>query len=128
MNTCIIEATLAKKIQEVVPSISIEGADRKVFQVALQDLTNYMDYIQTQNLPIESNSVEETNAEFDSFLTVWTGMWLKKWNQRFSLQIGENIQKKTAKSTDKTSDCSTKIENSTISERCKERETGEIGK
>jgi hypothetical protein len=110
MNTCIIEATLAKKIQETVPSISINGADRKVFQIALQDLTNYIDYIQTQNMPIEQTSFEETSAEFDSFLTVWTGMWLKKWNQRFSLLIGENKQKAASKSTEEPVKCPAKIE------------------
>jgi hypothetical protein len=110
MNTCIIEATLAKKIQETVPSLNIEGADRKVFQIALQDLTNYMTYIQNQNEPIEQTSFEETSAEFDSFLTVWTGMWLKKWNQRFSLLIGENNQKTASQSTEKPAKCPAKIE------------------
>jgi hypothetical protein len=112
MNTCIIEATLAKKIQEAVPSINIEGADRKVFQVALQDLTNYMTYVQNQNVPIEQTSFEEISSEFDSFLTVWTGMWLKKWNQRFSLLIGENKQKTASpsKSTEEPAKCPAKIE------------------
>jgi hypothetical protein len=110
MNTGKIETILAKKIKETEPSLNIEGADRKVFQVALQDLTNYISYIQNENLPIDQDTIEETSAEFDSFLTVWTGMWLKKWAQRFSLLIGENIPKETAQSTEKSSKSSAKLE------------------
>ena len=87
MNAEKIATELAKNIRQLEPTLDLEGADRKVFQVAFQDLTNYIAYIQNQHQQIEP---EETSAESSLFFSIWTGMWLKKWNQRFSLLIGEN--------------------------------------
>jgi hypothetical protein len=110
MNTGKIETILAKKIKEIEPSLNIEGADRKVFQVALKDLTNYISYIQNENILIDQDALQETSVEFDSFLTVWTGMWFKKWNQRFSLLIGENKPKEKVQSTEKSVKSPAKLE------------------
>ena len=40
---------------------------------------------------------EEDSAEFDSFLSVWSGIWLRKWKQRINLLIGKQSEKETSK-------------------------------
>ncbi len=40
-----IETMLSTKINEIDPTIDIHGADRKVFQIACQDLKNYLRYM-----------------------------------------------------------------------------------
>jgi hypothetical protein len=87
LNSQTLAIQLAKNIRQQEPTLDLEGADRKVLQVALQDLTSYLSYLQTQHQPIDA---EEAPQEVNAFLSVWTGMWLKKWRQRFGLLIGEN--------------------------------------
>ena len=41
-----IETTLSKKIKEAEPTLDLQGADRKVLQVAIQDFTNYLKFKQ----------------------------------------------------------------------------------
>jgi hypothetical protein len=96
-----IETMLSKKIKEADPSLDILGADRKVFQVACQDFTNYFKF--NWNLADEETNIvdhadkmeqlhKEDPVEIESFLTVWTGIWLKKWKERVELLIGKQNQ------------------------------------
>ena len=39
-----VETMLSKKIEEAEPSLDLQGADRKVLQVAIQDFTNYINF------------------------------------------------------------------------------------
>jgi hypothetical protein len=101
VNNTEMETILSKKIKEAEPTIDILGADRKVLQVAFQDLTNYLTFISHAtnkeiNLLDNSDTMEplpkEGSLETESFLGVWTGIWLKKWKERFNLLIGQNNQ------------------------------------
>lgn len=95
-----MEKLLAKKIQEVEPSLDIQGKDLKVLQVATQDLTNYLKFISqpdkalgsTDNRYLTEPSTNVEAEEMEAFLTVWTSMWLNKWKQRFNLIIGQPNQ------------------------------------
>ena len=95
-----MEKLLAKKIQEVEPSLDIQGKDLKVLQVATQDLTNYLKFISqpdkalgsTDNHYLTEPSTNVEAEEMEAFLTVWTSMWLNKWKQRFNLIIGQPNQ------------------------------------
>src|SRR5665647_3874091 len=81
-----VEIALSKKMQEAEPALDIFGADRKVLQVAFQDFSNYFKF----DWKVEEGTIdcdvaekmaqvyEKDPAEFESFLTVWTGLWLKK--------------------------------------------------
>jgi hypothetical protein len=95
MNYTEMETILSKKIKEAEPTLDILGADRKVLQVAFQDLTNYLTFI-SHATNKETNLLEplpkEGSLEIESFLGVWTGIWLKKWKERFNLLIGQNNQ------------------------------------
>jgi hypothetical protein len=103
MNMNSLETIIAKKLKEAEPALDIHGSDRKVLQVACQDFTNYLKFNTTQGGKSKNDySVAEKidqflakePAEFESFLTVWTGMWLKKWKQRIKLLFGDQNQKK----------------------------------
>ncbi len=101
-----IETTLSKKIKETEPTLDLQGADRKVLQVAIQDFTNYLKFNinhenKETNILDQAKQMEqlrkEEPVEFDSFLTVWSSMWLKKWKQRVNLIIGKQNTKETCK-------------------------------
>ena len=101
-----IETMLSKKIKEAEPTLDLQGADRKVLQVAIQDFTNYLNFksnfenketnIIDQVRQMEQYQKEEP-AEFDSFLAVWSSIWLRKWKERVNLNIGKQNAKETSR-------------------------------
>jgi hypothetical protein len=92
-----IEIILAEKLKDADPALDITGSDRKVLQVACEDLTNYLKYYWNL-IGNEANQCElverlerlfkENPTELEEFLTVWIGMWFKKWKERVKLLIG----------------------------------------
>lgn len=92
-----IEILLSEKLKEKNPLLDVFGSDRKVLQIACNDLTNYLK-VHWQLIGREENEYEladkieefykENPKEMEEFLEVWTGMWLKKWNERVKLLIG----------------------------------------
>jgi hypothetical protein len=105
-NMNFIESMLSKKIEEAEPSLDLQGADRKVLQVAIQDFTNYLNF--SSNFEKKETNIldqakqmeqlrEENSAEFDSSLSIWSGIWIRKWKQRINLLIGKQSEKETSK-------------------------------
>ena len=92
-----VEIILTEKLKDAAPALDILGPDRKVLQVACQDLTNYLKY-HWNLIGKESNNIElaekieqcfkEDPVELETFMTIWTGIWLKKWKERVKLLIG----------------------------------------
>jgi len=92
-----IEAMLSEKLKEVNPTLDLFGSDRKVLQVACQDLTNYLK-VHWNLIGKEANECElveklekfysENPKEMEEFLGIWTGIWFKKWKERVKLLIG----------------------------------------
>lgn len=106
------ESILLKKIEEAEPSLDLQGADRKVLQIAIQDFNNYLNF--SSNFENKETNIldktkrieqlrEEDKVEFDSFLSVWSGIWLKKWKQRINLLVGKQRAKETSKTLENTS-------------------------
>ncbi len=129
MNYTEMETILSKKIKEAEPTLDILGADRKVLQVAFQDLTNYLTFIshatnKETNLLDNSDTIEplpkEGSLEIESFIGVWTGIWLKKWKERFNLLIGQNNQTELSK----TSETIAKAESLWTKLACRDELTG----
>jgi len=92
-----IETMLSEKLKEVNPTLDVFGSDRKVLQVACQDLTNYLkvhwDLIGKEANECElveklENFYNENPKEMEEFLGIWTGIWFKKWKERVKLLIG----------------------------------------
>jgi hypothetical protein len=92
-----IETLLSEKLKEVNPTLDVFGSDRKVLQVACQDLTNYLkvhwDLIGKEANECElveklENFYNENPKEMEEFLGIWTGIWFRKWKERVKLLIG----------------------------------------
>jgi hypothetical protein len=98
-----IEILLSEKLKDKNPMMDVLGSDRKVLQIACQDLTNYLK-VHWNVAGKESSECEvvgklekvfnEIPSELDEFLVVWTGIWLSKWKERVKLLIGNENSKK----------------------------------
>jgi hypothetical protein len=92
-----IEILLSEKLKEIDPTMDVFGSDRKVLQIACQDLTNYLK-VHWNLIGKEANECElvdmleqffnENPSELEEFLGIWTGIWFKKWKERVKLLIG----------------------------------------
>lgn len=92
-----IEILLSEKLKSRNGMLDLFGSDRKVLEIACQDLTNFLkvhwNLIGVEN--IECALTEridqfwrENPKEMEEFLEVWTGIWLRKWSERVKLMIG----------------------------------------
>jgi hypothetical protein len=98
-----IEMLMAEKFKDKNPMLDILGSDRKVLQIACQDLTNYLK-VHWDLVGKETNECEIVEriekifngnpSELNEFLGVWTGIWLAKWNERVKLLIGNENSKR----------------------------------
>ncbi|MEM2319301.1 MAG: hypothetical protein QXG11_04170 [Candidatus Bathyarchaeia archaeon] len=98
-----IEMLLSEKLKSKNPMLDIWGADRKILQIACQDLTNYLkvywnlvgketcEYELTDKL---EDFYQKEPKELEEFVDLWTGIWLKKWGERVKLLIGDEDSKK----------------------------------
>jgi hypothetical protein len=98
-----IEMLLVEKLRDKNPMLDVLGSDRKVLQIACQDLTNYLKF-HWDLIGKEANECEiverlekifnETPSELEDFLGVWIGIWLRKWKERVKLLIGNENSKR----------------------------------
>jgi hypothetical protein len=103
-----IEILLSDKLKDMDPMMDVVGSDRKVLQIACQDLSNYLK-VHWELVGTEASECEvvekletffnENPDELQEFLGVWTGMWLKKWKERVKLLIGNENSKRWDKVT-----------------------------
>jgi hypothetical protein len=103
-----IELLLSEKLKDKNPMLDVLGSDRKVLQIACQDLTNYLK-VHWELIGKEENECElverlekfynENSSELDEFLRIWTGIWLEKWKERVKLLIGNENSKRWNKAT-----------------------------
>lgn len=101
-----IEVLLSEKLKSKNPRMDVFGSDRKVLQIASQDLTNYLK-VHWNLIGKETSQCElvdkleefynEKPEELEEFIEMWTGMWLKKWKERVKLLIGKKKPKKWKK-------------------------------
>jgi hypothetical protein len=103
-----IEILLSEKLKDKNPMLDVLGSDRKVLQIACQDLANYLK-VHWDLVGKEANECElveklesffnENPTELDEFLSIWTGIWLRKWKERVKLLIGNENTKRWNKVT-----------------------------
>jgi hypothetical protein len=98
-----VETLMSEKLIEKNPLIDVLGADRKVLQIACQDLTNFLkfhwdisgiDAGQCEVVERLEKLYEQNPEELQEFMSVWSGMWLKKWGERVKLLIGNENSKR----------------------------------
>jgi len=103
-----IEILLSERLKEIDPTMNVFGSDRKVLQIACQDLTNYLK-VHWNLVGKEANECElvdrlekffnENPNELEEFLGVWMGIWFKKWKERVKLLIGNENSNRWNKAT-----------------------------
>ncbi len=103
-----IETLLSERLKEIDPTMNVFGSDRKVLQIACQDLTNYLK-VHWNLVGKEANECElvdrlekffnENPNELEEFLGIWTGIWFRKWKERVKLLIGNENSKRWNKTT-----------------------------
>ena len=98
-----LEVMLVDKLKDADSNLDLMGSDRKVLQVACEDITNYLKYhwnlvgttaSQCEVVERLEQLFKENPGELEEFLAVWIGMWLKKWKERVKLLIGEQNSNK----------------------------------
>ena len=92
-----IEILLSEKLQNKNPLIDVFGSDRKVLQIACQDLTNFLK-VHWNLVGREASECElvekleehqnENSEELSEFMELWTSIWFRKWKERVKLLIG----------------------------------------
>jgi hypothetical protein len=98
-----VEILLSEKLKNKNSLLDLFGSDRKVFQIACQDFTNFLK-VHWSLIGVENSDCvlterieafyKENPKEMDEFLEVWTGIWLKKWGERVKLMIGNENTKR----------------------------------
>jgi hypothetical protein len=92
-----VEILLSEKLKDKNPMLDVLGSDRKVLQIAGQDLTNYLkvhweltgkDASDCDVAERLEKFFNENRDELEEFLGIWTGIWLRKWKERVKLLIG----------------------------------------
>ena len=101
-----VEVLLSEKLKSKNPMLDVFGSDRKVLQIACQDLINYLkvhwklvgkDANECELVDKLEEFYEEEPEELEEFVNFWTGMWLKKWKERVKLMIGKPNSKRWKK-------------------------------
>lgn len=105
-----INTLLFKKLSEVCPSLSLNGEDRRVYEILIHDFKDYLRYLSENFMKVE----EERNKinvqiieiigdyprislaqnlmdtkEMAEFVNSWVPMWFKKWQQRTKIIFGK---------------------------------------
>jgi hypothetical protein len=103
-----VEMLLSEKLKDRNPMLDTLGSDRKVLQIACQDLTNFLK-VHWELIGKEANECEiaerlekffnENRDELEEFLSLWTGIWLRKWKERVKLLIGNDYSSRWNKAT-----------------------------
>jgi hypothetical protein len=100
------------KLSEICPSLSLNGADRKIYEVCIRDFRNFVAYLGATHEKIEGESCLEMpqgqaisiilgsingivqslelTKDVTEFVSVWVGMWWKKWQERTKIILSEN--------------------------------------
>ena len=103
-----VEILLSEKLKDKNPMLDILGSDRKVLQIACQDLISYLkvhwdlvgkDANECDTVERLEKFFNENPSELAEFLAIWTGIWLSKWKERVKLLIGNESSKKWNRAT-----------------------------
>ncbi|TET57650.1 hypothetical protein E3J51_02485 [Candidatus Bathyarchaeota archaeon] len=93
-----LELLLSQCLKDKNPLLDLQGADRRVLQIASEDLLNFLKV--HWGLACQENGgydlvekvhkyFEDNPEEFSEFVSIWAGLWIKKWNERVKLLIGK---------------------------------------
>lgn len=104
-----LELLLIESLKNKNPLLDLQGVDRRILQIASQDLVNYLKVLwrlvgeKTSDYELIDKVHEcfqENPRELEEFVDMWTGIWLRKWTERVKLLIG-NEENSTWEKTNK---------------------------
>jgi len=112
-----LELLLYEALKNRNPMLDLYGSDRRVLQIACQDLMNFLKF-HWKLVGKEASECElaeriqkffnENSKELEEFLEMWTGVWFKKWKERVKLLIGKQSFERWNKTTKLLSDAEPK--------------------
>ena len=93
---------MSKSLMKRNPQLDLGGADRRVLNIACQDLMNYLK-VQWGLTEQEAPELKlrkkisiyfyEKPQELEEFIHLWSGLWKKKWNERVKIILGKKFQR-----------------------------------
>jgi hypothetical protein len=103
-----VEMLLSDELKNINSALDLFGSDRKVLQIACQDLINYLK-VHWNLVGKEANECDivdklegyfnKNSNELEEFLDVWAKMWYRKWKERVKLLIGKENSRRWNKVT-----------------------------
>jgi hypothetical protein len=93
-----LETLLAESLRNRNPQLDLQGTDRRVLEIAHEDLVNFLkvhwnlagkessDYELIEKL---YHFYQEDPKELEEFVNIWSGTWIRKWSERVKLIIGK---------------------------------------
>lgn len=113
-----INTLVATKLKDICPMLDLDVIDRKIYEVCLRDLRNYMVYLDRTHLKVEDDSQQDvftnsfvsiilneqgmmyqnlqTTHETAEFIDMWVKMWWKKWQERTKIILSDSQIPKNA--------------------------------
>lgn len=98
----LVSRLMSKSLMKRNPLLDLGGADRRVLNIACQDLMNYLK-VQWGLTEQEAPELKlrkkisiyfyEKPQELEEFIHLWSGLWNKKWNERVKIVLGKNFQR-----------------------------------
>jgi hypothetical protein len=64
-----IQSIIREKLQDICPTLDLDGEDRKVFQLCLQDFTNYVAYLNKTYMQVDTAPLQQSLGGQESPLT-----------------------------------------------------------
>jgi len=96
-----LEILLQRALESRCLLMDWQGADRKVLEIAAQDLTNWLKYhwnlIGEESNLLAAQKIENVlgTKEFDEEVNVFAGMWANRWRIRVKLVFNQKAKPKT---------------------------------
>lgn len=107
-----INTLIFNKLDEICPLLSLNGEDRKVYDICKQDFQNYIRYLDDNHLKVEDGPLPtptspieevisimfggigltqnlESTKEITEFVDMWVHWWFRKWIQRTKIILNE---------------------------------------
>jgi len=112
-----INSLIFNKLDDICPLLSLNGEDRKVYEICIEDFKNYANYLDRNHMKVDKQTSQEflpsqqiiieeiisiivensssltqnlqDTKEVEEFVHAWVQMWWKKWQYRTKIIFKE---------------------------------------
>jgi hypothetical protein len=116
-----INTLIFNKLADICPSLSLNGSDRRVYDICIKDFKNYIFYLERNHMRLENIGTQispldeivsvmmgdigggpliqnlESTKEVAEFVDMWVKWWFRKWVQRTKIILNEKEMPKLVK-------------------------------